>query len=287
MGFVDDDGIGARQQLAETGLADGEIGEQQMMIDHHQLGILGSAARLEHVAVVEAGALAAQAVVGRRCRQPPGRSAFRHLGELGDVALFGMPRPRADARQIRRHRRIEMPGRGRVHVETLQAEVVGASFEQRAVQRHRQRIAHAGKIPVKELLLEVLRAGRHDHASARQHGRDEIGEGLSGSRARLADQDPALVQGTFDFSGQRLLLRPGMKTLDGVLERPVLREGFGDCVHSIDRSRLRSGRQCSQSGRARSAPGAPARTGGGCWIRRAARRSRRRSRGRPGREETG
>jgi hypothetical protein len=154
-----------------------------------------------------------------------------YLAELGAIAVLGAPRPLTYARQVRRHGGLEVAGRGAVHVETLQTQIVGTPFQQRDADGYRQRITNAGQVPVKQLLLQILGAGGDNHAPARQHSGDQIREGLSGAGARLTDEHATLIEGTGDGCGHLLLLWPGVKTLDGILQRPVLGEGLSDCKH--------------------------------------------------------
>jgi hypothetical protein len=49
MCLVDDDAVRARQDLAEALLAQGHVGAQQVVIDHHHLGLLGAAPRLDQM----------------------------------------------------------------------------------------------------------------------------------------------------------------------------------------------------------------------------------------------
>ena len=56
------------------------------------------------------------------------------------------------------------------------------------------------QIPVKQLFLKILGAGGDDDALAREHRRHQIGEGLTGAGARLADQHTIVVQGALDGS---------------------------------------------------------------------------------------
>ena len=57
MRFVENHGLGARQQIAEALVFEREIGQQQMMIHDHDVGCLRVAPRLEHMAARELRAL--------------------------------------------------------------------------------------------------------------------------------------------------------------------------------------------------------------------------------------
>ena len=69
MRLVNDDRIGARQQIAETFLFQHEIGHEQVMIHDHDVRRLRFTPRLDDVAAVEERAVGAEAVVA--CRGDP------------------------------------------------------------------------------------------------------------------------------------------------------------------------------------------------------------------------
>ena len=62
VGLVDDERLRARQDLAEAFLLERQVGQQQVVVDHHQVRRLRTLARLHDEAVGEERALAAQAV---------------------------------------------------------------------------------------------------------------------------------------------------------------------------------------------------------------------------------
>ena len=58
---------------------------------------------------------------------------------------------------------------------------------------------------MKELLLQVARPGRDEHLVPAQDGRDQVGEGLAGPGAGLADQGRARLHHPRDLLRHRLL----------------------------------------------------------------------------------
>src|SRR5690606_482945 len=67
MCLVDDDRVGARQQLAEAALLEREVGQEQMVIHDHDLRGLRPSPRLENETAIEELTITAEAVVdGRR-----------------------------------------------------------------------------------------------------------------------------------------------------------------------------------------------------------------------------
>ena len=82
----------------------GQVGEEQMVVDHHHVGRHGLAPRLHHVAAAVLRAVAAEAVLARRGDQRDHRRALVEAFQLGQVAAAGVLRPLLDARQ-RAHRK--------------------------------------------------------------------------------------------------------------------------------------------------------------------------------------
>ncbi len=65
MRFVDDHRVGAGQHLAEAGLLERHVGKQQVMVDHHDVRLLGLPPRVDQVTVGQERTLAAETVVLR------------------------------------------------------------------------------------------------------------------------------------------------------------------------------------------------------------------------------
>ena len=82
MRLIENDGLGARQQIAEAFVLERKIREQQVVIHHDDVGGLGVAPRLEHMAARELGALRSQAVFAGRGDLRPQRGLFGQIGEL-------------------------------------------------------------------------------------------------------------------------------------------------------------------------------------------------------------
>ena len=108
-------------------------------------------------------------------------------------------------------------GRVRELIELVQAEIVRAPLHVGGGERNPQRLAQRGNVLEVDLLLEVFRARRDQHALAIQNRGDEIGERLSGPRTRFGEEDAAVLEHTrdgrrhLDLAGARLEVghRPG------------------------------------------------------------------------------
>ena len=73
MRLIQDHRLGARQQIAEALVLQRQIREQQVMIHDHDIGGLGIAARVEHMAARELRTFLAEAVLARRGDARPDR----------------------------------------------------------------------------------------------------------------------------------------------------------------------------------------------------------------------
>ncbi len=142
MRFVDDEGLRTGQDFAETFLFERQIGQQQVVIDHHQIGRLRTLARLHHEALAVERAVGAQAIVDGGGHHRQQRRVVRQGFQLGHVAELGAPAPGHDALELR-----DLFGRGKARFATcllgaVLAQVVGAPLQQRTAQPHAQRGAH-------------------------------------------------------------------------------------------------------------------------------------------------
>lgn len=159
-----------------------------MVIDDDDIRLLRLAARLHHEAVLVMRTFLAEAVVTRgRNHRPHGRR-LRHARELGLVAAPGDLREAEDVLQVRG----VLPRRQAAVVggplQIVVAQVVRAPLEHRDRHRHRERVAHRRDVALEQLILQVLRARRHDHLAAPEHRRDEVCIRLAGAGAGLDDQ---------------------------------------------------------------------------------------------------
>ena len=159
MRFIEHEGFGFRQQLTETFLAQQEIGEQQMMVDHHQFGLLRRAPRPDHVALRPGRAFLPQAVVGVGSDLLPERVAGGNGVKFGDLAGYRVSRPFTQRVQARGGLVLGEFGRALGQFKTIAAQIIGAPLEQRDRDRRGERLAHQRNIAVEELILQRLGAG--------------------------------------------------------------------------------------------------------------------------------
>ena len=77
-------------------------------------------------------------------------------------------------------------------LEAVQAEVVAAPLHVGGGERDAERLAQHRQVLEEDLLLQVLGAGRDEHALAAEDRRHEIGERLAGAGARFGEQHAAV-----------------------------------------------------------------------------------------------
>ena len=93
--LVEDRGVDGRQQFGDAAVAQRHVGEEQVVVDDHQVGRHRFAPRLHHVAGAVLGALAAQAVLACRGHQRDHRRAVVQPFDLGQVAAACATAPSA------------------------------------------------------------------------------------------------------------------------------------------------------------------------------------------------
>ena len=218
VGLVEHGHVHRGQQLGHAAVAQRHVGEEQVVVHHHQVGGHRLAPRLHHVAGLELRAFAAQAVLARRGHQRDHRRAFVQAVEFGQVAAARGLRPGLDARQ-RAHAPSGPASSApwRACLQALQAQVAGAALQQRQRHRQAQRIAQARQVAQEELVLQALGGGADQRAPARQQQRHQVGEGLADAGAGFGHQRAAF------FDGPRHLLRPGAAAPRAAPDRGSLR----------------------------------------------------------------
>ena len=241
--LIEDDGIGRRQQFGHARVLQGHVGKEQMVVDNHHVGLLGFLAGFHDEAILVILALGAHAGVARGRHQIPDHGVFRHLGQFRLVAGAGHLDEARDFAQMphvvaRRHAPV-LQGAFQVIV----ADVVRAALQQGHGDRCLQRGAHGGDIAQEQLVLQVLRAGRHDGLAAPHQGRHQVGESFTRARARLGDQGGLAVDGVGDGLGHFRLRTARLVAAHGGTERAARAEQALDVGIVLARGRLGFGWQ--------------------------------------------
>jgi hypothetical protein len=226
--FVEDHRVAVRQKLGNAFVAQHHVGEEQVMVDHDDVGLQRFAPRLEHEAIGVVRAVLAQAVVAGGRDQGPDRRILRHIGQLGAIAALCRARKRDDLLQVPRVVAGRQPVLVRRSLQMVMTDVVGAALQQRDGHGNLQCVPHQRQIALVQLVLQRLGAGGYDDLAAIQQRRDEIGKRLAGSRAGFGYQLPAHGDGARDGLRHLELLRPEMKSRQFARERSAFAEDGGE-----------------------------------------------------------
>ena len=213
---------------------DGEIGEEQMMIDDNDVALHPSPAHFSDEAALPLAALLPDAGVGARIQLVPERAGLGKFGQFRAVAGRGRLLPRGDGAvlldllQPAEHRLV-----GKV-VEFFAAQIIVAAFHVadgkpsvRTIAARtcfsKQRLLQERNVLVEKLFLQILGAGRDDHALAGANHRHQIGQRLSCARAGFHDQVPLFFKCLLDRLRHLQLAAP--EFIGGMRAREHCRRG--------------------------------------------------------------
>ena len=227
--LVDDQTLESRQE----GVVERQIGEEQSVVDHHDVSAFGPTAR----ALVEA---TSEQRVARRDRgaavalqlgpEPRVAVASESVAFL-DVAGTRGARPYEQRQEVLPLLRVQAGGIGEDIPEASHAQVVGPSLEDGCSQGFAHETLDLRELLLEELVLERARGGRDQHAIMRLHGptrrRNEIRERLARARARLGQQESIFGKSVRDRAGHVDLRRARLPDLAGP-QKLATREQRGD-----------------------------------------------------------
>ena len=172
------------------------------MVGDDEVGRRRLAPGVVQEAVVVERAAHARAVVAFAGYLFPDRRP-RHDVEVGPAAVPGLARPAEQRPQLG-----ALVGLDQVLAVTLEvvdlgeADVVVAPLHQDRLELEGKRALEQGEVLVDELLLKVDRVGGDHDASLvgdrPGQGRDQVGQALSGARARLEERELAVVERVAD-----------------------------------------------------------------------------------------
>ena len=214
-------GVGGGQDIAEAILLQPQIRAQQMVIDHHQIRRLGLPPRLIHMAILQQRAVRTQAIVGGGCHPGPNAAVFGDIRNLGQIAGMGHRSPIADAGQMSCLLPTGQATRAAHLLQTIETQVIRPPLEQGGLRRPAQSLGNQGQVLVKQLVLQIAGAGGNDDLAARKQHRNQISEGLAGTRARLHHQRAEPFDGPAHCVGHALLLFARGKALNAFRQGAV------------------------------------------------------------------
>ena len=207
MRLVEDDSVAGGQELGDAFVLEPQIGEEEMVIDHDHFGVERGLARLHDEACLEMGAVAAQAGI------PAGNGVVPGVGVLGDAFGFGAV---AAGGGFGEARDLLQPGCvlalteaavGKIALQVVMADVVGAAFQQGKFDGGFQGTPRGRQVTVEELVLQRPGAGGDHHLAARQQRGQQVGQRLARTGAGFGQQHSARRNRPVDGLGHGQLLR--------------------------------------------------------------------------------
>ena len=106
-------------------------------------------------------------------------------------------------------------------LEAVQAEVVAAPLHAGGGERDAERLAQHRQVLEEDLFLEILGAGRDEHALAAEDRRHEVGERLAGAGARFGEQHAARREDRGDGFRHLHLARARLEPVERSRQRTV------------------------------------------------------------------
>ena len=206
VGFVEDDGGGFGQDagVGRSGglLFDGEVGEEEVVVDDDDVALKGLATHLGDEALLPVGAGLAEADFAAGVEFMPEVGALGEVVDLGAIAGLGGALPLQDGVELRDffeagEQRIVAQG-----VEFLLADVVGAALHVADAEGAEEGFEE-GDVLEEELFLKIFGSGGDDDAllvlSGPAERREEIREGFAGAGAGFDDEMAVVGEGLLDL----------------------------------------------------------------------------------------
>ncbi len=261
MGFIKHIDLSFRYQLAKSGVFHCHIGEEEVMVDHHHLGVHGAATGYHQMTVVVIGAIATEAVFIGAGDVSQDLGILLQPRNIPHVAIVGGGGPGLHLHQIIEHFRLLQMGFAQEPVHPLDAEIVAAPLEQGHRRGIGERACDGREIPIEELLLQVFGAGADHDPFAGLQRRHQIGVSLAGTGPRLHQQATMALDGAGDRLGHLQLGSASFETVDMAGQRAIWLEQGLDGQRGVPRSKRPLCQKCGKSG-TDSAPRRRDRSGG-------------------------
>ncbi len=221
MRFVQNHRVHARQQIAEAVLLQRHVCQQQMVVDDHDVGLEGGAARREHMAARELAAAAAAATLARRAELAAQRMRLAEVGQLGQIAAAGGLRPLQHAREQRVGGRRQQLGLPSDVSQTRAAEIIRPPLQQGNARRPADGRGEQRQIAMKQLILKRTGTGGYQHTQARQQRWHQVCVSLARTCPGLYQQNFTGMQGRINPSRHLLLRRARLEIGQDPRERSV------------------------------------------------------------------
>ena len=228
VGFIEDHQLIGRQHLGVgPATAQGQVGQKQVMVDHHHLGPQRAPSHLRDETALDKGAAVAQSHLRAGRDLAPDRGGVGHAVEIRPVAGAGGGGPGAHALGLVRLgcRNFQLLA---VLVEAAQAQVVGQPLHHRKGERLGQHALQARQVHLRDLVLQGARPGADHHLAAGKNRRHQVGDGLARAGARLGQQALVHVDGLGHALGHGELARARLEARQVVGQEAAGAQDPGD-----------------------------------------------------------
>ncbi len=223
-----------------------EVGEEEVVVDDDDVALQRALVHERDEAALELLALLTAAKIAPRVQLGPGCTLLGQRLDLGAVAELGGLLPILNDLEIGELFEAGQDGLIVGVVDFLAAGVIAASLHQANLQRAIEMLLQKRDVFEEELLLEILGAGGYDDAPSGQNRRDQVGQGLAGSRAGFDDEMLAILErglhglGHFELPLPELVVRMPLGKSSVTGEEAAGAGRAGGCGHSGDTSILLS-----------------------------------------------
>jgi hypothetical protein len=178
-----------------------QIGEEQVMVDDHDVAGLGALVHQGEEAALVLLALLAGAKIAAGVDLGPGSALFRQLLDLRAVADFGGLLPGLDHLEIGDFLQAGQHCLAVGVVNLLAAGIVVAALHIADAQGAREMLLQEGDVLEEELFLQILGAGGNHNAFAGKDRGHQVSQRFAGARAGFRDQMFAVGQRGFHRFG--------------------------------------------------------------------------------------
>ena len=121
--------------------------------------------------------------------------------------------------------------------QSVGAQIVGPPLEEGDAHRYVQGVADQGQVAMEKLILKIAGTGGDKNLAPGEQGRGQVGIGLAGPRAGLADQGAAFRQDLGHLLRHGLLLGAMVVASKAAGEETVGTQDIGDLAHGSANSR--------------------------------------------------
>src|SRR5271165_6255948 len=168
-----------------------------MVVHDDYIALRRLASHLSDEAALVVWTTLAKAGIAARVELGPELAGLGQIVDLGTVAGLGGLLPLGDGVVLRDFFEAGKNRLAAQRVKLVAADVIRSALHVADTQRAQQRLEERNVFE-EELLLEIFRAGRDNHAPPRSQGRQEVGQGFAGAGARLDDQMTIFVESPLD-----------------------------------------------------------------------------------------